>query len=155
MRVGILRPAGGAVYAGGERVASLSPRALAARVAYMPQSRLTPALTAAQLVAHGRYPHLRWGRSLTRRRPRGRSCGRWRASGALAHARPFRAELSGGERQRVYLAMMLAQQAPELLLDEPTAYLDPGAQFRLMELLASLRDEGRAVIAVLPIWRWR
>lgn len=145
---GILRPAGGAVYAGGERVASLSPRALAARVAYMPQSRLTPALTAAQLVAHGRYPHLRWGRSLTRA-DREVVRAAMARTGALAHADRSVAELSGGERQRVYLAMMLAQQAPELLLDEPTAYLDPGAQFRLMELLASLRDEGRAVIAVL------
>ena len=101
-----------------------------------------------QLVAHGRYPHLRWGRSLTRA-DREVVRAAMARTGALAHADRSVAELSGGERQRVYLAMMLAQQAPELLLDEPTAYLDPGAQFRLMELLASLRDEGRAVIAVL------
>ena len=57
--------------------------------------------------------------------------------------------LSGGERQRAYIAMMLAQEAKLLLLDEPTTYLDPAAQFMVMELLSALAREGRAVAAVL------
>ena len=45
--------------------------------------------------------------------------------------------------------MMLAQEAKLLLLDEPTTYLDPAAQFMVMELLSALAREGRAVAAVL------
>ena len=145
---GLLKPSGGAVYVGGMDVASLSPKALASRVSYMPQSRLTPSIPVEQLVAHGRYPHLRWGRSLTEADREIVRAALARA-GAQDCANRLVSELSGGERQRAYLAMMLAQQAPAMLLDEPTTYLDPGAQFQLMDLLSALCGEGRAVAVVL------
>jgi cobalamin transport system ATP-binding protein len=50
--------------------------------------------------------------------------------------------LSGGELQRVVLARALAQQAPVLLLDEPTTGLDLANQHLVLELVASLRGSG-------------
>jgi len=56
--------------------------------------------------------------------------------------------LSGGERQRVLLAAALCQQARLLLLDEPSAHLDPENQAQLWELLRELRDLQRLVLVV-------
>lgn len=57
-------------------------------------------------------------------------------------------ELSGGQRQRVVVARAVAQNAPILLVDEPTTSLDPEHQIQVFELLARLTCEERAVLVV-------
>jgi ABC-type lipoprotein export system ATPase subunit len=56
------------------------------------------------------------------------------------------AELSGGEAQRVAIARALAVDAPVLLMDEPTASLDPERRTELAALVRSLVDRDRALI---------
>ena len=55
-------------------------------------------------------------------------------------------ELSGGQRQRVFIARALAQEASVILLDEAFSGVDVGAQEGIVEVLQTLRDEGRVVL---------
>lgn len=57
--------------------------------------------------------------------------------------------LSGGERQRVSLAMLLAQDTPLLLLDEPASHQDLGHQMQMFGLLQKLAQAGRCVVLAL------
>jgi iron complex transport system ATP-binding protein len=147
--VRLLRPAAGDVTFDGREVGDYPGKALARMLGFLPQDPLAPEdIKVRQLVGRGRFPHQSllalWSpddeRAVT---------GAMAASGVADLAdRPVQ-ELSGGQRQRVWMAMVLAQQTPYLLLDEPTSFLDITHQYQLLGLLARLRDEGRTVVAVL------
>jgi len=68
------------------------------------------------------------------------------ALGVEHRANALPRELSGGEAQRVAIARALAVDPPLLLLDEPTASLDPGRRAELRELLRGLTAEGRTLV---------
>ena len=62
------------------------------------------------------------------------------------HRNDLVTELSGGQRQRVFIARALAQEATIILLDEAFSGVDVGAQEGIVEVLRSLRDEGKIVL---------
>ena len=66
--------------------------------------------------------------------------------GLWEHRSALMTELSGGERQRVFVAKALAQEASVILLDEAFSGVDVGAQEGLVQVLRTLRDEGRIVL---------
>ncbi len=66
--------------------------------------------------------------------------------GLWDHRSSLMTELSGGQRQRVFVARALAQEASVLLLDEAFSGVDAGAQEGLVEVLQTLRDEGRIIM---------
>ncbi len=69
-----------------------------------------------------------------------------RALGVEHRAVALPRELSGGEAQRVAIARALAVDPPLLMMDEPTASLDPARRHELGELLAGLTAQGRTIL---------
>jgi iron complex transport system ATP-binding protein len=131
----------GAVRVEGRELGALSTRARARVLALVPQSPLLPDdMTVGEYVLLGRSPHLGMlGRAGKADRESVAAAIDRLDLGRLAGRRLD--ALSGGERQRAVLARTLAQDAPVLLLDEPTTALDVGRQQEVLELIAELRDE--------------
>jgi cobalamin transport system ATP-binding protein len=137
-----LVPSAGRVELGGMPAAALSRRELARRIAFVPQEPHLPAeMSVAEYVLLGRTPHLGYFGKEGRRdlEAADRALVRLDLIG-LAGRRL--GTLSGGERQRAVLARALAQEAPLLLLDEPTSSLDIGRGQQALELVDALRREG-------------
>ena len=131
----------GEICIGDRPLASLRPQQLASRVALLPQEPQMPAgMSVSQYVLLGRSPHLGYfGRERAADRRIVASVLRRMSLEDLA-GRPLD-HLSGGERQRAAIARALAQQAPILLIDEPTTSLDIGRQQEVLELIDELRHE--------------
>lgn len=146
----LLKPSSGQVILDGADINGLHTKEVARRLGLLPQTSIAPeGITVADLVSRGRFPHQKVLRQ-------------WAREDADAVAEAMRAtaveelsgrlvdELSGGQRQRVWVAMVLAQETPLVLLDEPTTYLDIAHQVELLDLFAKLnREQDRTVVAVL------
>lgn len=142
-------PCHGAVFLQGRSIKEYTPRERAKRVALLPQHLPAAPFTVEQLAAMGRNPYRSLG---------GRPGEEDRAQVEKALVQTemiplrhrFLSTLSGGERQKAYLAMLLAQDAPLMLLDEPTTFMDmeyAGAFLRLLRKLQ--QEEQKTVLAVL------
>jgi iron complex transport system ATP-binding protein len=119
-----------------------TPAADARRVAWLPQGAHSVwGLTVEQVAGLGRIPHRDAAAAPVTRALQ--LCG----IQALRAARVDR--ISGGEARRAMLARVFATEPEVLLLDEPTADLDPAASHAIMRLLRATADGGRAVVVVL------
>jgi ABC-type Mn2+/Zn2+ transport system ATPase subunit len=118
---------------------------------YVPQREsLDPIfpLTAYEVALMGTYARLAPLRPIGRRRRRFATQCLAQVGLAELAGQPFWA-LSGGQKQRVLIARALAAEPDVLLLDEPTAGIDPGAEAQIMEVIARLhRDHGLTVVLV-------
>jgi iron complex transport system ATP-binding protein len=134
----------------GEQTDSLSRKELARRVAIVPQVPLVPAgITVREYVLLGRTPYISYFGS-ERRADHAAVESAIEQLDLQEFAQRRVDTLSGGERQRATLARALAQDAPILLLDEPTAALDVGRQQQVLELVDHLRTtRGLTVVSTM------
>jgi len=140
----------GAIRFEGKALKVWGDRAFARKVAYLPQ-QTPPAsgMLVKELVALGRYP---WHGALGRfgQTDRNKVAEAMALTDVEVFAERLVDTLSGGERQRVWLAMLVAQDAECLLLDEPISALDVAHQIEVLSLVQRLaRERGLGVIVVL------
>ena len=144
--LGLIPPLGGKVTIDGRPIDRLARRELAQSMAYVPQTQVMEfAYTVLDLVLMGRTAHL----------------GPFSAPGPRDHARAHAAladlgiaqlaaaeanRISGGQRQLCLIARALAQDAPLLVMDEPTASLDLGNRLMVLERVRALRAQGYGVV---------
>jgi iron complex transport system ATP-binding protein len=129
----------GDIRIGGVAPASLPRRELARRIAVVPQNPVVPpGATVGDYVLMGRTPYIPYLGTEGRRDLEIVAAVLDQLDLADLAGRRLDS-LSGGERQRAVLARALAQQAPVLLLDEPTTGLDVGHQQQVLELVDALR----------------
>ena len=144
--LGFLRPTSGEVRVDDRPLREFSRRELAREVAYIPQS-YTPTYnyTVRQCVLMGATAQLGALQSPTDAQQE--LTERTLESLGIAHlAERGSQRISGGERQLMLIARALVQDARVLIMDEPTANLDYGNSFRVMQRVAQLGADGYTVI---------
>jgi ferric hydroxamate transport system ATP-binding protein len=143
-------PSSGVIRFEGHALENWKNRAFARKLAYLPQQPPPAAgMLVKELVALGRYP---WHGALGRftQMDRDKVAEAIELTGIAPFADRLVDTLSGGECQRVWLAMLVAQDAEYLLLDEPISALDIAHQVEVLELVHRLaRERGLGVILVL------
>jgi iron complex transport system ATP-binding protein len=145
----LIKPAKGQVILDGKKITTYKSLEVARKIGLLPQSSTAPdGITVANLIAHGRYPYQTFMKQWSDADERiVWSAMQLTNTTELSHR--LVDELSGGQRQRVWIAMVLAQQTPLLLLDEPTTFLDIAHQIELLELFKDLNKQGNTLVAVL------
>lgn len=144
-----IQPTAGTIAFEGRPIGTFGSREFSRKVAYLPQDLTTASgMTVRELVASGRYP---WHGALGRFTED--DAAKVAEAIALTHLEPFANRLvetlSGGERQRAWIAMLLAQDATCLLLDEPISALDITHQIDVLALVHDLASRKSLSVAVV------
>ena len=144
----LLAPKMGQVLLDGKNLTEYTPKQIARQIAFLPQRQGLPNMTVETLVTQGRYPYTGLGHRLSSQDRQWVAQAMEIAGVAHLAQRPLES-LSGGQVQKARLAMVMAQQARHILLDEPMTYLDIAHQLDVMDCLRNLVNTGCAVVVVL------
>lgn len=146
---GVSQVTAGSILLNGEDYLNLPVRERAKRLSFLPQVRtIIPSLPVKTLVEHGRFPHLGFSRRKSFKDV-------YLVEQAMKFTDTYDCRemyvdtLSGGVRQRVFLAMILAQDCDFIVLDEPTTFLDIEGQRSFLNLLPTLKTQGKTILLVL------
>lgn len=136
----------GEILINGQNIKDLSSKSFAKLVSFIPQSvQINIDYSIRDFISFGRNPHIGFGLSLTQEdyqkvNENAKKCGIEELLDKDIN------KVSGGERQLAFIARALTQEAPIIIMDEPTASLDFGNQQRLFKIMKDLVNEGKTII---------
>ncbi len=143
-----LLPTSGCVALSNKDISLFTRRALAQNIAFMPQyENRQSEFTVYDVVSLGRTPHCGWWMPFSTKDLIAIDAS-LEATGLSGERDRQVTQLSGGEWRRMILARALAQDAPILLLDEPTAGLDLKYQFDVLDRIRRMAKERKLVVVV-------
>jgi iron complex transport system ATP-binding protein len=146
---GILTPKNGNVLVGNVNVHTLPAERRAKLISVVPQAvKLPDAFSAFDTVLMGRTAYVGWLGNENEQDHQA-SISAMERTNTFALLDRYIGELSGGEQQRVLIARALAQSAPVMLMDEPTAHLDLKHQSSIMSLIQSLAHHDRLAVLIV------
>ncbi len=144
----LIQPLSGSVTLDGVDIRKIKTSELAKKIAILKQTHsINIRITVKDLVEFGRFPHC--GGRLT-------DLDRQKVNESLAYMNlagmedRYLDEISGGQRQRAFIAMILAQDTPYILFDEPLNNLDIKYSVEMMRIISNLvTDLNKTVVVVL------
>lgn len=144
--IGMQQPLAGSISLGAEPLAKMDVTQRAERISSVLTERFDPGwFTVFDIVAFGRYPHTDFRNELGEADRKAIFHG-LEAVGLGGFADRLFSELSDGERQKAMVARALAQEAPLIILDEPTAFLDAPARIEIFHLARRLARAGQGIL---------
>lgn len=146
---GMLKTSSDKIFIKGKAIESYKTKTLSQKIAFLPQfqERLS-SISVYDLIAMGRTPYHKSGWIIS---SKDKEKIKWAMNYMSLEKYQNRSvnTLSGGERQRVWIAMILAQDTPILLMDEPVTYMDLKYQQEFLSIIKDLRDtHGKTIVAV-------
>ncbi|MFH1935920.1 MAG: metal ABC transporter ATP-binding protein [Pseudomonadota bacterium] len=149
--IGFIKPTEGKIKLFGTPATTRTYKELRKRIGYVPQTAhidFKMPISVEEVVSIGRYGKLGIGKRLSPD-DKGLIQKSMKEAGILHLSQRPIGHLSGGERQKVQIARALCQNPDLLLLDEPTANLDLGAQSELIDLLERIYDQKKISILIV------
>ncbi len=149
--LGLADPDSGSIELNGHPLSETSRTELAQQIAYVPQQLAERiSFTATEFINMSRYAHT-GGASMNQFDHQGTEAVEEAIEQTnISHLRhQSLSTMSGGERQRVNIAAALAQKTPILILDEPTAHLDPKQRGLIQKLLANITKNREITLVVI------
>lgn len=145
---GLIKPVTGTVRLSGQDISKIKPAERAQSLAFLMQSHPAPTdLTVFELVSFGRHCHYGW-RGLGAD-DKNKIAWAIEQVGLTELSQRELGGLSGGQAQRAWIAMVLAQDTPLILLDEPTTFLDIRHQLEILTLLRQLNTQFHKTIIIV------
>ncbi|MGL5258911.1 MAG: ABC transporter ATP-binding protein [Lachnospiraceae bacterium] len=147
--IGLMNLKSGSIKLNDYDLLDMAPKIRAQNISYLSQHRTMSNILVEQIVTHGRHPYIVGNDSSQKKLHEKVIADALYTMNLENHRFTPLSNLSGGELQRAYIAMVLAQDTPIVIFDEPTTFMDIDYQIQFLNLIKKLKSYNKTIILVL------